>query len=198
MIASNGYGVLLLDPRGQGKSGGDNVRWDGDRDLIAAAEYLQRRPDVDDDRVAGFGSSVGGEILIEAAAQSDAFAAIVSEGAGLRIGESTDVLTGAGKLLTPSFWVLSAATSVFSNQGPPPPLADRIGLIAPRPVFLIYTDPGQGGEKQRQPDYYAAAGEPKQMWKVPGASHTGGIDAHPAEFEQRVVGFLDDALSTTR
>ena len=46
----------------------------------------------------------------------------------------------------------------------------------------------------RQPKYYAAAGEPKQMWKVPGAEHTGGIDARPAEFERRVIAFLDESL----
>ena len=194
MIARNGYGVLLLDPRGQGRSGGDNVRWAGDRDLIAAAEYLRSRPDVDDDRVAGFGSSVGGEILLEAAAQSDAFAAVVSEGAGLRIGEGADLMKGAERLMTPAFTVLTLATTVFSNHGPPPPIADRIGLIAPRPVFLIYADPGQGGEAERQADYYAAAGQQKELWKVPGAAHTGGIDAQPREFERRVIGFLDRAL----
>ena len=195
LIARNGYGVLLLDPRGQGRSGGDNVRWAGDRDLIAAAEYLQARPDVDPKRVAGFGSSVGGEILLEAAAQSDAFAAVVSEGAGLRIGEGADLMKGIERLATPSFTVLTLATTLFSNHAPPPPLAERIGQIAPRPVFLIYADPGMGGEAERQPGYYAAAREPKQMWKVPGASHTGGIDAQPAEFERRVIGFLDGALA---
>ena len=35
MLIRNGYGVLLLDPRGQGESQGDLVRWAGDRDLIA-------------------------------------------------------------------------------------------------------------------------------------------------------------------
>ena len=167
MIARNGYGVLLLDPRGQGKSGGDNVRWAGDRDLIAAAEYLQTRSDVDSDRIAGFGSSVGGEILIEAAAQSDAFAAVVSEGAGLRIGEGGDLMKGAGRLMVPSFTAITVATAVFSNHAPPPPLVERIGRIAPRPVFLIYADPGQGGEKQRQPGYYAAAGRRSRSGRSP-------------------------------
>ncbi|HUP32047.1 MAG TPA: prolyl oligopeptidase family serine peptidase [Gaiellaceae bacterium] len=193
MIARNGYGVLLLDPRGQGGSEGDNVRWAGDRDLIAAAEYLQARPDVDPQRVAGFGSSVGGEILLEAAAQSDAFAAVVSEGAGWRIGWAD--LTGVERVLyAPTGAMLSAATTVFSNHGPPPPIADRIGEISPRPVFLIYADPGMGGESESQADFFAAAGEPKQLWKVPGSAHTGGIEAQPAEFERRVIGFLDRAL----
>ena len=62
------------------------------------------------------------------------------------------------------------------------------------PVFLIYAAPGMGGEDVRQPKYFAAAGEPKQLWKVPGAEHTGGIDARPAEYERRVIGFLDRAL----
>jgi fermentation-respiration switch protein FrsA (DUF1100 family) len=93
--------------------------------------------------------------------------------------------------------VMTAAMTVFQNHGPPPPIVDRIGLIAPRPVLLIYADPGQGGESVRQPKYYAAAGEPKQIWKVPGAEHTGGIDALPQDYERRIVGFLDDALLTT-
>ena len=43
---------------------------------------------MDPDRIGGFGSSVGGEILLVAAAQSDAFKAVVSEGAGLPLGDA--------------------------------------------------------------------------------------------------------------
>jgi hypothetical protein len=193
MLVRHGYGVLLLDPRGQGQSQGDLVRWAGDRDLLAGAKYLQRRPDVDADRIGGFGSSVGGEILLVAAAQSAVFKAVVSEGAGFPIGEAD--VTGPEKVLfAPLKLVLTAATRVFSNHAPPPRIVDRIGRIAPRSVFLIYTEPGMGGEDVRQPKYYAAAGEPKAIWKVPGAEHTGGIDARPAEYERRVIAFLDAAL----
>ena len=100
MLIRHGYGVLLLNPRGQGTSEGDTVRWAGDRDLLAGAEYLKTRPDVDDDRIGGFGFSVGGEILIVAAAQSTDFKAIVSEGAGYPIGEAD--LKGVGHVLRPS------------------------------------------------------------------------------------------------
>ena len=44
MLARNGYGVLLLDPRGQGSSEGDLVRWAGDRDLIAGADFSRPAP----------------------------------------------------------------------------------------------------------------------------------------------------------
>ena len=82
MLVRHGYGVLLFDRRGEGASEGDpNVfGWVGDRDLHAAAAYLRGRPDVDPERIGGIGFSVGGEMLIHAAAHSDAFKAIVSEG----------------------------------------------------------------------------------------------------------------------
>lgn len=192
MLVRHGYGVLLLNPRGQGTSEGDTVRWAGDRDLRAGAEYLKTRRDVDAERIGGFGFSVGGEILIEAAAQSTDFKAIVSEGAGFPAGEAD--LSGVNRLLAPSITALGLATAVFSNQRPPPRIVDRIGEIAPRSVFLIWADPGQGGEDVRQPKYYAAAGQPKQIWKVPGAKHTGGLKAQPAEYERRVVAFFDRAL----
>ncbi len=83
MLVRNGYGVLLYDRRGEGASDGDpNIfGWGGERDLHAATAYLQSRPDVDPERIGAIGLSVGGEMLLHAAAHSDAFAAIVSEGA---------------------------------------------------------------------------------------------------------------------
>src|SRR6266511_1155084 len=198
MLIRHGYGVLLLDPRGQGRSEGDIVRWAGDRDIIGAVDYLRSRPDVDPGRIGGFGFSVGGELLLEAAAKSTGLKAVVSEGAGIRPGEGLEAGEGMSEpiraLWNPASLVMTAAVTVFSNHGPPPAIVDRIGRIAPRAVFLIYADPGLGGENTRQPKYYAAAGEPKSIWQVPGSRHTGGIDARPVEYEQRVIAFFDSAL----
>jgi uncharacterized protein len=36
----------------------------------------------------------------------------------------------------------------------------------------------------------AAAG-PKELWRVPGALHTGAIGAEPAEFRRRLIAFFD-------
>ena len=89
---------------------------------------------------------------------------------------------------------MTAALSVFLE--PRPAAADREShrAIAPRPLFLIYADPGLGGESTRQPNYYAAAGEPKYIWKVPGSKHTGGIEARPDEYERRVIRFFNRSL----
>ena len=46
MLVSNGYGVLLVDPRGYGDSEGDPnaYGWGSTRDIDAAVAWLRRRP----------------------------------------------------------------------------------------------------------------------------------------------------------
>jgi hypothetical protein len=55
-----------------------------------------------------------------------------------------------------------------------------------------------GREQVRQPKYYTAASEPKAIWLVPVADHTGGLAAQPADYERRVVTFFDRALVSRR
>jgi dienelactone hydrolase len=199
MLVRHGYGVLLFDRRGEGESDGDPnlFGWAMDRDLKAAAAFLQRRPEVDPDRIGGLGLSVGGEMLLQAAAESKAFKAVVSEGAGSRsVREDLEKpRTMEDVLALPASFVQTAGIALFSNHMPPPSLVDLTGRIAPRPTFLIYALHGTGGEeKQLNPKYYAAAGVPKQIWEIAESAHTGGIEARPVEYERRVVGFFDRAL----
>ena len=70
--------------RGRERRRSEHFGWAGTRDLKAAISFLQARPDVDDDRIGGVGLSVGGEMLLQAAAETDELKAVVSEGAGIR------------------------------------------------------------------------------------------------------------------
>lgn len=72
-------------------------------------------------------------------------------------------------------------------------LDEVVARIAPRPLFLIYAAHGGGGE-ELNPDYFEAASEPKTVWRVDEAEHVGGFDARPREYEERVIGFFDQAL----
>jgi hypothetical protein len=195
MLVRHGYGVLLFDRRGEGESEGDpNIfGWQGQRDLHAAVDFLRGRPDVDADRIGGIGLSVGAEMMIEAAAESDGLRAVVSEGAGIRSLREALLLEGARKLESVQFAFFTLGTALFSNDLPPPSLEDLVGRIAPRPLFLVYAAHGQGGE-ELNPVFYQAAREPKEIWEIPTGSHTGGIEAEPEEYERRVVGFFDRAL----
>jgi uncharacterized protein len=197
MLARHGYGVLLFDLRGDGESDGDpnGFGWDSEKDVAAAVAYLDRRPDVDPGRIGGLGLSVGGELLLQTAAHTHDPRAVISEGAGSRsIGEELD-RPGADKWLVafPISAMISAGTTVFSNTPPPPHLKDLVGRIAPRPVLLIYTTHGVDTE-DLNPQYYGAAGEPKAIWKISEAGHTGGLVARPRVYERRVIAFYDRAL----
>ena len=101
--------------------------------------------------------------MLEAAARSRGLNALVSEGSGERsINEFLDI-TGKDKWpALPSYAALSAGIALFSNHTPPPSLKDLVGRIAPAPVFFIYGEHGQDGERNLNPTYYAAAGAPKR------------------------------------
>jgi hypothetical protein len=195
MLIHHGYGVLLFDRRGEGASEGppNAFGWIGDRDLDAAAAFLRSRRDVDAERIGAIGLSVGGEMLIHAAAHSDAFKAIVSEGAsgqsmrdGLENGDTDAYLGGA---------VNTLAVAVFTNTLPPPSLKSEMPKVAPTALFLVYGEKGQSGSEAKPNKlFFAAAREPKQIWEVPNGQHIAGIMTAPAEYERRVVGFFDRML----
>jgi uncharacterized protein len=197
ILAKHGYGVLLFDRRGEGESDGDPHAWgwSGYRDVDAAVRYLRSRPDVEGARIGGIGLSVGGEMMLEAASRSRGLKAVVSEGAGERsYHELLDMTRSDRWLALPQYLSMAAGEALFSNHVPPPSLKDLVGRIAPTPVFFIYGEHGQDGERNLNPTYFKAAGRPKAIWEVPGSGHVGGIDSRPRQYERRVVTFFDHAL----
>jgi fermentation-respiration switch protein FrsA (DUF1100 family) len=198
MLARHGYGVLRFDRRGEGRSEGapNSWGWGGKADVKAAIAFLRRRPDVDPRRIGGIGLSVGGEMMLETAAETHRLAAVVSEGAGARstTEDLDEDMPGAEKLISVPLSVFKTASiAVFSNTAVPANLKDLVGRIAPRPLLLIAA-PNSGHGEDLNRAYVAAAGEPKALWEIPESKHVGGIRARPAEYERRVVGFFDRAL----
>ena len=162
MLARHGYGVLLFDRRGEGQSEGDSnlLGWGADKDILAAVEFLQGRPDVDPDRIGGIGLSVGGELMLQAAAETDELAAVVSEGAGTRqFSEQMEEFHGYERVLNaPGFLFVTAGTAVFSSTAPPPNLTD----VAPKikqPLFVIWA-PNGGNIEHMSKQYYELAEQP--------------------------------------
>jgi alpha/beta superfamily hydrolase len=189
--------VLLFDRRGEGESQGDfnAFGWGGDADIKAAVTFLAKRRDVDAARIGGLGLSVGGEMMLETAAEDRRLRATVSEGAGVRsLAEHWDD-PGPSAVQKPlsNLVVQTLALSVLANQAPPPGLTGLVSAIAPRPLLLIR---GLGGQEQEALNrvYFHAARAPKALWEVPGAGHTAALSARPQEYERRVVGFFDRAL----
>jgi dienelactone hydrolase len=195
MLARHGYGVLLFDRRGEGESEGDPnlFGWQGERDIHAAVAFLQERPDVDPERIGGIGLSVGGEMMIEAAAESAALKAIMSEGGSARSVRDTAVNPETPWQELIGMGVVTAATALFTDNVPPPDLLSLVPKISGA-TFFVYGENGQPAERPVNRAFYAAARGPKEIWEVPGSGHMKGIEARPAEYERRVVGFFDRTL----
>lgn len=198
VLAGHGYGVLMVDPRGQGRSGGDamDAGWYGDRDIAAAVRFLQHQARVDPDRIGVLGLSMGGEEAIGAAAANPAIRAVVAEGATHRTaadkaGYLPGGVTGG---IQRGLDQLTYATAALVSSAPEPGTLHSAIARAPRTPFLLIA----GGNAVDEPEAVAylrsAAPDRVQTWTVSGASHTQGLATAPAEWTARVTVFLDRAL----
>ena len=197
MLARHGYGVLALDNPGNGESEGhsNGLGDNAQPALDAGLDYLERRPDVDPARIAGFGLSLGGEVLLEAASRDRRLAAVVSDGAARPM--DAHEVTDAGPVERAMVGLSTQSLRAISGMKPSRSLVGMMPAIAPRPVLLV-----AAGSVPEEPKvsrlYQRAGGSRVQVWEVPGAAHTGGLRKHPADYERRTVGFLDRALRPER
>jgi hypothetical protein len=193
MLARHGYGVLALDNPGNGESDGhSNGLGDNAQPAIAAGlDYLEARPDVNPERIAGFGLSLGGEVLLDAAAHDHRLAAVISDGAARPV--DGDKARPKGQLESALGWLTVRSVRAVSGMKTSPSLMPMMPKIAPRPVLLV----AGGGFPDEIPAsrlYRDAGGPTVQLWELPDTGHTAGLRKHPAEYERRTVGFLDRAL----
>ena len=198
LLARHGYGVLIFDRRGEGESEGDpnTFGWQGERDVHGAVAFLQRQPDVDPARIGGIGLSVGGEMMIEAAAESSELKAIVTEGASSR-SVRDEIANGSGWQELIGNSVATTATAVFTGNLPPRTLRSLVPQITGA-VFFVYGEHGQPAERPANHAFYKRARGPKAIWEVPGSGHIGGTEARPAEYERRITQFFDRWLAPQR
>jgi pimeloyl-ACP methyl ester carboxylesterase len=194
MLARHGYGVLALDNPGNGQSDGhsNGLGYNAQPAVDAALRWLSRRADVDPQRIAGFGTSLGAEVLLETAARNPRLRAVVADGPtrpmdGRRVSDAA-----VPERVFGAVW-LQAVRGV-SGMREAPSLIGLMPRIAPRPVLLIAGGIGAPDEIPTNRAYRDAGGPTTQLWELPDAGHTGGLRTHPAAYERRTTAFLDRAL----
>jgi dipeptidyl aminopeptidase/acylaminoacyl peptidase len=195
MLARHGYGVLMIDARSctdpdvPFTSGYAEVS-----DVAGALAFVQAQAEVDADRVGVLGYSAGGAVAIISAAQLEEIQAVVAKGNFYNLGY--DIANKGGDNLLAEAFLYQVIlgfyryyTGVDARKISP---IDAIGHISPRPVLLIFGEHEvEDGHAYQQ---FAAAGEPKSLWIVPGVGHGGYIQTWPQEYEAWVTRFFDEAL----
>jgi dienelactone hydrolase len=198
VLARHGYGTLLVDTRGHGRSGGHamDFGWWGDRDIAAAVSFLARQPGVRAGKIAVVGESMGGEQALAAAGSDPRIRAVVAEGAtGQQLADHGWLPHGVGGALTRGMeWVMFTAAGLISGAPRPMSIPDAIRAAAPRSVLII-----AGGAVADEPVaarwFQAASPATVQVWVVPHAGHTQGLATAPRSWEAHVISFLQAALN---
>jgi pimeloyl-ACP methyl ester carboxylesterase len=194
LLARNGYGVLLYDERGSGESGGTRTfGWLDAQDVSLALDYLENKAEIDPQRVGVLGFSIGGQIALRAASQTDRINAIVAEEPGFaRISDVPDIPTLEEKFYNVGYWLGERWLSLRTGVPIPEGVIDGLPRIAPRPILFVST--GQDYGRALAQHFFDQANEPKEWWEVPEATHGGSPIARPDEYERVIVGFFDRAL----
>ncbi|WP_116996639.1 alpha/beta hydrolase [Desertimonas flava] len=199
ILARHGFGVLLVDARGHGESGGRamDFGWHGDADIAAATAFLAERDDVEPGGIGVVGSSMGGEEAIGASASNRLIRAVVAEGATARTAADKGWMSdqyGVRGLLQEQiermqYWL----TDVLTAASPPTSLRTAVRESRTTPYLLITA--GAVPDEAHAAAYIAGAAPDRvETWNVEGAAHTEGLAVSPAEWEHRVITFLAGAL----
>jgi poly(3-hydroxybutyrate) depolymerase len=194
LLVRHGYGVLLWDARGRGKSEGQQnaFGWGWTKDIAGAVAFLKSRPEVDPARIGGLGLSTGADALIQAAGLGTDLHAVVADGAAAESFEDWRRLQGI-TAMTPFFAAEFATVRITSGAKSGPPLEDMVKRIT-RPLLLVST--GRHEERDFNVKYDRDAGNrPVEHWNLPEAGHTGAIRDAAPDYERRVTEFFDRALS---
>ena len=194
-----GYSVFTYDMRNRGRSGGEAVTFGALEylDLISAVDYLTSRADVDRARIGALGISLGGSTTLLAAANDPRIKAIVDDSG---FSDAPNVIETSFEhfIGLPAFpfapitvAIVAWRTGVDVKQIRP---VDVVARIAPRPVLFIHCMGDMVVPPANSERNFAAAGDPKSIWRIPAGGHANGHRVARQEYERRVIEFFDQSL----
>ena len=171
-LPSAGYGVLLFDYRGFGRSPGEPSLSGLQRDFDAALRALEEQVGRAPGDVIVFGQSLGGAVAVTALAASPRrheVKALIIEGAPSSYRGITREKLAAFWLTWPLQWPLAR----LMNDDYRP--ADAIAEISPTPVLILHGQADRVVPPQHGEALFVAAKEPKALWLFEGVGHIAAL-----------------------
>jgi uncharacterized protein len=194
MLVRYGYGVLMFDWRAHGESDGDMATLGNAEvlDFQAAFNYAASRPDVDAERIGVLGISMGASIMIEGAARNPRVKAVVVEAPYSSLESVIRHRLSSVSMVVPLVIGMGQLQTGGDVDLVRP--VDEICAISPHPILLIFGEHDNLIAPETAGEMFAAACDPKELWVIPGGGHVDTISLAPAEYEQRVITFFNNAL----
>lgn len=195
VLQREGFGVLALDLRGHGESGGDGANsfgWSGSADVGAAVEYLSEQESVT--RIGALGLSLGGEVLLHAASSYPEIEAVMADGATfLSLEDYLSLPSNRSFLRSYTNRVVFATAEVFGGPPPEERIVDSIAAAKDTKFLLI-----AGGAVKNEVDYNSLFVELDEsrcdLWIAEGAGHTEAFSRDPEGYAKRMTGFFETEL----
>lgn len=190
-LARAGYGVLLLDARAHGESGGERSTFgDTERyDVRAAVDFLVARSA----RIGLLGFSAGASAVALVAAEDPRVNAVVLEAPTTSIREFARDESGRLAFLRAPVIVATLRWAGIDVDAVAP--VNVVGKIAPRPLLVVHGSDDRIIPVTRGRAVYDAAAEPKRLLLVEGGGH-GGYESVDPTYLDTLLTFLDGQLRT--
>lgn len=191
-----GFNVLLFDFRGHGRSEGNHITFGYEecRDMEGAIQFLHARGM---SQIGLLGFSYGGMVSMVFTPTCPDVKAMITDGGPARI---RTAIAARGEelgmplwLTKPTAWLMISLASLRlgANLFKYEPIR-WVGKVSPRPVLFIH-----GDKDPYLPDFdelYAAANQPKGLWRLPDAGHCNASQLYPEEHTRRVIDFFSQHL----
>jgi hypothetical protein len=190
-LPREGYNLFVFDYRGYGRSAGKPTRSGTVEDARAAIEYVLGREDVDASRVGILGQSIGGAVAVVVAAEDARIrGAVIDSSFSSYRDEAAHALRQ-----NPLTWLLAWPLSrCLIRSGLDP--VDHVADISPRPVLFIHGTADRVVPADMSRELMERAGEPKELWLVEDARHTGAIYIDEAAYRRQVCGLFERAFQS--
>jgi alpha-beta hydrolase superfamily lysophospholipase len=198
LLLRHGYGVVMMDARAHGESGGEMATFGllerRDTRAIVDALTTAEMPR----NLFALGSSMGAAIALQSAAVEPRIAGVVAESSFSDLREVTFDYAGLhwspwlGKtLFRPGTWTVISTAQKEGGFSVDEVSPEKSVSVRPFPVLLICDGSDHIIPCRHTLRIFRAATGPKELWVVPGAEHASAIGAEPAEYERRAIAFLD-------
>lgn len=189
-LPPRGFNVFLFDYRGYGQSGGTTDIDGALQDIQSALQWLLKNPDIDPNRIAVLGQSLGGALGAHALAQPDLSKAI-------RVLILDSVFSSYRQITREKFagfwltWPLQYPLSwLISNHYD---AIDAIAEFSPTPVLIIHSEHDNIIPAAHARRLFQQAGHPKHLWTIPHGGHISALQF--PEVRNRLVNYLLTTLN---